>query len=624
MVSLAAALAFIQCAEVRGEDILLLRDGTDRRGALASCGEVACRIDSVDVPRSTIEWIGFGRASPSPPPVTDPTRDELHLTDKSVESASLKQVDSMAVHTVVGSYPRTRVAWIHLARPDGTESAAREPPADGWRTEPESAESDALVHGSMTDPWRLPRTIFIWAPPDCAECDATLHVLHLEARRDTIVLARSRSISVWPESMNGHWWIYDPPIPLFPGTITTESSVEDKGASTWVIEEYFSVERTHASADPDGEAPRDEDAPDASSGAADADAPIHPLDRPIYEAAERVSEAWQGWARDRMARDRAAQSGGRSAPPSDGSYQAHSIRFGAMSSNNYLRVTNWQATASAYLRAGAADPRYLRLAEIPVYDVELRLDFNWRDYRGHARDVDPDGFTTDWRLALDTAEPVEPVAPSVSYDQPGADAPDEGSLLGQAAEAMDPALAPIREMLERDRAARQARRSGDPDGPAPNPCGGTTAPQPAEEPEPDDQWGPFAAADRALSEAARDVVERASEPLREILDRDRARRTPTADGDGSAPCDEDMSVGLPAHAIWLGMRWYRAEGRITPNYFADIIRDAVEGRVDAADAGGLIVSATKPPQAFDLESPPSWPSANPRPPDTIEFDAWRP
>jgi hypothetical protein len=70
------------------------------------------------------------------------------------------------------------------------------------------------------------------------------------------------------------------------------------------------------------------------------------------------------------------------------------------------------------------------------------------------------------------------------------------------------------------------------------------------------------------------------------------------------------------------MRWFRAEGRLSSSIWRDIIEEAVERR--PAPPVGPVVSGTLPAGAFDVETPPSWPAENLRPPpEAVDFN-WNP
>jgi hypothetical protein len=90
---------------------------------------------------------------------------------------------------------------------------------------------------------------------------------------------------------------------------------------------------------------------------------------------------------------------------------------------------------------------------------------------------------------------------------------------------------------------------------------------------------------------------------------------------GASGSQQAGQTGLP-HAVTLDMRWFRAEGRITPRYRGDdIVRHVVDGDPGPFD---YVVSATLPDGAFDMREPPSWTPHNPRPPPRTPQFNWRP
>ncbi|HUK13661.1 MAG TPA: hypothetical protein VLW17_10220 [Thermoanaerobaculaceae bacterium] len=99
-------------------DVLLLRDGSRKTGALKGCGGPACLLDSTPIPREQIEWIGLG-AIPPPPQLADPGADAVFLAGGGQKAETMLGITTQQVSTDAGSYPRAQVRWIHLAPPGG-------------------------------------------------------------------------------------------------------------------------------------------------------------------------------------------------------------------------------------------------------------------------------------------------------------------------------------------------------------------------------------------------------------------------------------------------------------------------------------------------------------------------
>jgi len=622
LVLIAVAAVLVQSCDAESEDILLLRDGSALRGSLSFCTEASCRLGAEDVPRAGIDWIGLGRDAPTPPPVRDPARDEVHLIDQSVQQGALAGIDPGTVRTAAGSFERTRVAWIHLAAPSsadqqGTQESEVAGPQPVTQDPPDSPAGD----------WHLADSIFIWKPPSCRTCKATLQVLHIKAMGGQIVVTKSRFIEASANSLSGSWYTYDPPVPLFPATTTVDWLREDSQSRGWMTEEYYVVRNARPSAGGGAAAPS---ATPPGPSATSADTATNPVDREIYEATDQVREAWQSWLRDRLARDAAAQQAGAPPPPQGGASQQFLLRWGPIGFMSYMRVTNWQAVAETYLRQGVTNADYERLKEIPVSDVEVQVKFTWRTYQGRGRDVDRDGYTTDRTVSPGVSREIPPDSSSASESEeaPPTDNPQgpiaqaDRAIDEAASEALRNATAPVRERLAQDAADNSVIE------PPPSPCGEAAAGGSAGG-ESGEGYDPLARVERELPEAVNEVLERAAAPIREAVARDRAARYARGFGRPTerttVPCEDESEAGQPAHVLWLAMRWFRAEGRITPNNLADILQDAVQGQLDPASRPGFVIATSLPQGALDLETPPSWPSPNPRPPEpTPLFDTFRP
>jgi hypothetical protein len=541
-------------------DLLLLRDGTNKRGHLSGCDRETCRLGAEVVPRAQIEWIGLARESPTPPPVRDPTRDEMHLIDHSVQMGMLTGIDSSQVYsttigtrfTATSSLRRERVAWIHLGR---STRADHSPPrnAESKRKETRRDERSTSNHAQ---PWRVPPRIFIWIPRQCPTCLATLHVLELEARDDAVFLTRDRVVSVSDSLLTGTWFSYDPPLRLFPGTIATEHFSQDSRALTWLTLDHYLENRG-------GGAGGGSRAPGAPAGlpSGSRGRTTGPIDQILGDPVGRLREGIEDWARDRIAREREAENA-RGGAGTSGARQAggrgrtqYLQQAGVVDYTQTLRMRNWQVAADDHIRRRAPDwERYRRLKDIPLYDVEVDLRFNWRDYVARGREVDEDGYTT-------------------------------------------------------DTASGQTRRAG----PA-QPAQDVNAPIPAG-PQSAPPTGPL---DRWLGNRVQRLRDLAEEWVRERLAEDAARggasRSRSAGRVGP-------TAGLGSHAVHLAMRWFRADGRVTPHYLADVIRNVLEGQ---SEVMGFTISATLPDGALDMEKPPSWPASNPRPPARAPEFNWRP
>ena len=117
-------------------DLLILRSGAVEKGELKSYFNNRCQLGAKIISRDSIAWIGFATGTTTPPAITDPAHDELHLRDGTIQSGRLIAVSPTQVATEKNSYNRLKVAWIALATEQGTQprrssGAAVEPcPAD--------------------------------------------------------------------------------------------------------------------------------------------------------------------------------------------------------------------------------------------------------------------------------------------------------------------------------------------------------------------------------------------------------------------------------------------------------------------------------------------------------------
>lgn len=147
----------------RPADVVIRANGQVLRGVLRTC-TTSCRIASNIVPRAQVVWIGFAPELASPPPVGDPSEDEVHLRDGTVRSEHLLDVSLDEVRTARGSVPRQAVAWIHLASPAGS------PPPSGEIREPVVKDGDGdRGGGRKTQPPESPQGPGSGAPPTPGE-----------------------------------------------------------------------------------------------------------------------------------------------------------------------------------------------------------------------------------------------------------------------------------------------------------------------------------------------------------------------------------------------------------------------------------------------------------------------
>jgi hypothetical protein len=136
------AAAFGLSAAQAANDLLLLRDGGERRGNLQYCNTQHCLLDKAQVPQDSIAWIGLDGAKPPAPKPRNPAQNELHLRSGAVQPALLVSLDPQNIYTDRGMQPRKDVAWIHLvpaplasggaAAPHGSGAAESFPRAYVW------------------------------------------------------------------------------------------------------------------------------------------------------------------------------------------------------------------------------------------------------------------------------------------------------------------------------------------------------------------------------------------------------------------------------------------------------------------------------------------------------------
>ncbi len=117
----AAVCGATGCPSTTGvTDVLVLRNGEVRLGALTGCGGESCWFAGSGVGLESIAWIGLATAG-LPPAAQNADVDEVHLVSGTVRPGELGAVTMESVWTAAGGYNRDAVEWIHLA---GTEEVA--------------------------------------------------------------------------------------------------------------------------------------------------------------------------------------------------------------------------------------------------------------------------------------------------------------------------------------------------------------------------------------------------------------------------------------------------------------------------------------------------------------------
>jgi hypothetical protein len=104
---------FAGCSRT-GNDEIILRNGSVKRGELSLCTGDACTLEGKPVPRAEIMLIGLHEPKGAPK-IQNAFQDELQLVDDSIVAATMTRIDSGTVATSSQSYPRRRVAWVYLA-----------------------------------------------------------------------------------------------------------------------------------------------------------------------------------------------------------------------------------------------------------------------------------------------------------------------------------------------------------------------------------------------------------------------------------------------------------------------------------------------------------------------------
>ena len=115
-------------------DVLIERDAAVHEGRLEGCNASSCELDGRRFERRALAFIGLGVESATPPPVEDPSQDELHLRGGGVVHERLAQIDEDAVFAGARRFERNEVAWVALAaeaEPPGPQTTRAPPPPPG-------------------------------------------------------------------------------------------------------------------------------------------------------------------------------------------------------------------------------------------------------------------------------------------------------------------------------------------------------------------------------------------------------------------------------------------------------------------------------------------------------------
>jgi hypothetical protein len=171
--ALLAALSLAGCRDAdvgrapAARDVVVGRDAVVHAGRLERCDLAACRLDERTFARSVIGFVGLGIESAVPPPVQDPSRDELHLRDGGLVQEPLAQIDREGVLAGPRSFARAEVDWVYLARPReepaprGGAERPREP-----EVEPPPPPPEPEPAGPSPDPRPPPPQEFQGCPDD--------------------------------------------------------------------------------------------------------------------------------------------------------------------------------------------------------------------------------------------------------------------------------------------------------------------------------------------------------------------------------------------------------------------------------------------------------------------------
>jgi hypothetical protein len=124
--ALIAALLLGGVVPAAADDLLVLKDGTQQRGALTACLDDDCYLSGHAIPLAEIVWLGLAPKTASPPTVAASNADRVMLRNGGERSGRLIGVSLGAVTLDAVELDRREVAWIRLA--DSTAGSAHVPP----------------------------------------------------------------------------------------------------------------------------------------------------------------------------------------------------------------------------------------------------------------------------------------------------------------------------------------------------------------------------------------------------------------------------------------------------------------------------------------------------------------
>lgn len=138
-------------------DLLILRDGTVKSGALTTCNAASCTLDGAITPLANIEWVGLAREDVVPP---SSAGDEVHKTDGTIVAGRLSAINETRVSTTRGPVARSDTAWVHLVaaaptppdQPDAFGAPRQQPPS----AQPPSTQPPSTQPPSTQPPVRPP------------------------------------------------------------------------------------------------------------------------------------------------------------------------------------------------------------------------------------------------------------------------------------------------------------------------------------------------------------------------------------------------------------------------------------------------------------------------------------
>lgn len=113
---LCASALTLLCGAARA-DLLYLRDGSERAGALTACVHETCGFSGSTVPRAAIAAIAFGDLTTPPPPPSQVATDEVHLAGGAIVVSRIVGISLGVVATESGAHDRDQVSWALFAAP---------------------------------------------------------------------------------------------------------------------------------------------------------------------------------------------------------------------------------------------------------------------------------------------------------------------------------------------------------------------------------------------------------------------------------------------------------------------------------------------------------------------------